>query len=380
MNNTIRLLSALIRSAIKGGDITDGEKALFSPEMLPRLHKISVKHDIAPIVATALVNNALMSVADDEYYQMFKKEQFTAVYRTKGFEYETQRISQIFEANQIKYIPLKGSVIRKFYPEPWMRTSCDIDILISKPDTEKALKILTEEGYRYEREMYHDLSLYSESGVHLELHFSILEDREDMDKVLCEVWENTVASETYRTDLTNEFFITYIVSHMANHFLNGGCGLRALIDLWIIKNKMNLNFENASELLNRAGTYKFAKEMMNVSAYIFGEREHDDVIEKLLLYIVKGGIYGLFDNAVVVSRARESTFKYTLRRLFPPARNISTRYPILKKAPILLPFCWIIRIITAIFTERSRNEFKKAGNVTDAEMENMIFIREKLGI
>ncbi|MBO4954226.1 MAG: nucleotidyltransferase family protein, partial [Clostridia bacterium] len=32
----------------------------------------------------------------------------------------------------IDFMPLKGAVIRQYYPEPWMRTSCDIDIHVKK--------------------------------------------------------------------------------------------------------------------------------------------------------------------------------------------------------------------------------------------------------
>ena len=41
------------------------------------------------------------------------------------------------EKAQIPFVPLKGSVIRKYYPEAWMRTSSDIDVLVHKEDVEK---------------------------------------------------------------------------------------------------------------------------------------------------------------------------------------------------------------------------------------------------
>ena len=41
-----------------------------------------------------------------------------------------QKTSFKIKKVQIPFLPLKGSVIRQYYPEPWMRTSCDIDILV----------------------------------------------------------------------------------------------------------------------------------------------------------------------------------------------------------------------------------------------------------
>lgn len=57
-------------------------------------------------------------------------------------------ICSIFDKIKIAYIPLKGAVIRPYYPYDSMRTSCDIDILIHEEDLELAIKNLIEKGYK----------------------------------------------------------------------------------------------------------------------------------------------------------------------------------------------------------------------------------------
>ena len=71
-----------------------------------------------------------------------------------------------------------------------MRTSSDIDILVKMEDLERAVA-LVKEKLSYEEKgprLRHDASLISPSGVHFELHFSILEgiaalDREKISEV-----------------------------------------------------------------------------------------------------------------------------------------------------------------------------------------------------
>jgi hypothetical protein len=47
-------------------------------------------------------------------------------------KHEFERICLVLEKAKIPHIPLKGSVLRKLYKEPWLRTSCDIDILVQE--------------------------------------------------------------------------------------------------------------------------------------------------------------------------------------------------------------------------------------------------------
>ena len=116
---------------------------------------------------------------------------FSELYRYLLFNYEYMRLCDTLETAKIDHLPLKGSIIREYYPESWMRTSCDIDILVHEQDLDRAVQTLCETlGYHTEGEReYHDISLFSPSGIHLELHFNILENTERIDGLLSRVWE-----------------------------------------------------------------------------------------------------------------------------------------------------------------------------------------------
>lgn len=46
-----------------------------------------------------------------------------AIYRYEKINYELNRLRSALNEAQIPFIPLEGSVLRQYYPEPWMRTS-----------------------------------------------------------------------------------------------------------------------------------------------------------------------------------------------------------------------------------------------------------------
>ena len=79
------------------------------------------------------------------------KEVMTAFYQSQQRKYVLNEIVKCFDAAKILNIPLKGSVICDYYPEPWMRSSCDVDILIKNEDSERAIACLSKLGYTYKR-------------------------------------------------------------------------------------------------------------------------------------------------------------------------------------------------------------------------------------
>jgi hypothetical protein len=113
-----------------------------SESLLETLWNISQKHDLSHIVAKCIDN--LECSTNSSTLQKFKKMQTLAVYRYIQLEYELNSLIDIFERECIDFIPLKGSVLRNYYPEAWLRTSCDIDILVKNEDLDKTVDLLVE--------------------------------------------------------------------------------------------------------------------------------------------------------------------------------------------------------------------------------------------
>ena len=85
------------------------------------LYKLSKAHDLAHLVGDALIKNDL--IGNDEIKEKYQKQVMIAIYRYEKINYELNRLRSALNEARIPFIPLKGSVLRQYYPEPWMRTS-----------------------------------------------------------------------------------------------------------------------------------------------------------------------------------------------------------------------------------------------------------------
>ena len=121
---------ALVRSEICGEELHGELCSSITSEKLVELYKLSKPQDMTHVIASALLSRDLSP--DGEIKSAYKKEQMAAVFRHAQIRHELDRISHAFDKNEIPYMPLKGSVIRKYYPRPEQRTSCDIDIFVKE--------------------------------------------------------------------------------------------------------------------------------------------------------------------------------------------------------------------------------------------------------
>ena len=123
-----------------------------------------------------------------EFMAELEKAELTAAWRVRNIENEQGRVRKCLEEAEIPFILLKGAVVRDFYPEAWMRTSSDIDVLVPRGELSHAVCAIEDGlGYRISTVEPHDASMYAKSGVHLDMHTVFEGDREDC-KLLDEAW------------------------------------------------------------------------------------------------------------------------------------------------------------------------------------------------
>ncbi len=376
------VLIEMIRSELAEGEVSNELKEKLTTEVLSALYNIAKQHDLAHIVSSSLYRNGVQ--ADHEILAKFQKKEMMSVYRYEQMRYTYQEICTFFNETEIPFIPLKGSVIRPYYPNESMRTSCDIDILVHEEDLDFAVEVLKNKGYQIKGKDYHDISLFSPNTIHLELHFNIYENTDDLDVILKDAWQYARQKERSMYAFTEEFFVFYMFAHMSYHFLAGGCGIKALMDVWIMEHKMGVSYICAAELLEKAGIYTFAKEISNLAEVCFSGKEGDEFSETLLSYILSGGVYGTAGNRIAVKKTKnKSMFAYVWKRLFLPYKSMTILYPVLKKAPILLPFCWIARFFKMLFGKKGGKaieEVKTANGVTDDQVEEVQKMCSRLGL
>lgn len=351
------------------------------------LFRLSKKHDIAPIVGNALnkcgaFEHLPVDIEESEREAIakiktkFDEQIFTAVYRYENINNELKEIRRVLSEAKIPFIPLKGSVIRQYYPEPWQRTSCDIDVLVKEKDADNAAEYLqTSLQYGVDRKGQHDVSMFTASNVHVELHFKLLDSGFKQVKDLIDVWDgeeiSLLSDSEYR--MSKELFLLYHIYHMAKHFINGGCGIKPFIDLWVIKNKVGFDEGKAQKMLQESGLLAFYERSIDLMSVWFEDKDHSVITKEMEDYVLQGGVYGTLEQQLAMLQNKKGgKFRHLMGRIFLPYKSMVIYYPSLKKCPILFPFYQVRRWFRILFCggrKAAMNEIKLNLSITQDKKE-----------
>ena len=130
MENISNTIIQLIRNEVCGGTLSLSSPITDSD--LAKMFSVIQAHDMTHILSSALLNNGLLTGSKLE--NIYRDQIYSTLYRYESQCYVLEKICGVLEKEKIRYIPLKGAVIKEIYPQPWMRTSCDIDILVHEND------------------------------------------------------------------------------------------------------------------------------------------------------------------------------------------------------------------------------------------------------
>ena len=382
---TVDIFFELVKSELQAERLDEEVVKSVTPDMLKELYILSKKHDMIHMVAAALERHNLLG--NDEISNKLRSGLYMAVWRDELRDRELQQIYQLFEGEKIAFIPLKGAVIKDLYPEPWMRTSCDIDILVREDEVDRARDVLVSRlNYRAETRHYHDISMYSPTEVHLELHHCIKADKDKRDQLLGRVWEfaKPIMEGSHQYQMMSEFLMFYIFAHMASHFLHGGCGMRNFIDIWLMEKELHYDQKVIDTYCETCGIKVFADYARKISRIWMEDEEDDEFTKRMQNYIIDNGAYGTRMSSVtsqntVVSGKRE----YLLRRIFAPYRNLCILYPKLADCPFLYPYYIIkrwTRLLEGKRVERTINEIKAHQNITKDSIQDVKALFDELGL
>ena len=343
----------------------------FDEETLARLFNLSKKHDVLQIIANALLKDNLIQNVD--IAKAFYNKKMFSVFRREQTDFEEERVCKLFDENNIDYIPLKGAVLKNLYPEKWMRTSCDVDILIRESDLERASWLLVNTlGMTDEGKHFHDVSFITKNNINIELHFSLKEPYEKANGVLERVWDHAKKQDGSRFGLDNEFLIFYTVAHMQAHFADGGCGVRPFVDLKLLLEKIDFSKEKLLSMFEESGGVKFFESVLMLLEVWFGGKEHSALTEAMESYILSGGAFGTRATYSAAVQHREGgKLGYFVSRIFPSRERMKSMFPKLNERPWLLPFYYVKRWFGLLDKNRVKsisrefNSKEKAFNISE---------------
>ena len=230
-------------------------------------------------------------------------------------EYEIGALLDDLERDGIDCLPMKGWVMRQYYPDPLLRSMADFDVLIRDMDSCKMQAWMEVRGYRPEHTEQEVHDTYRKPPyMNIELHRRLMEGgrlrRQHTawrENCLASLWQPGFRLEgkahIYR--LSDEDFLVHHLLHFYKHFTGSGVG---------------------ANLPGRAGT---------------GPKR------------TPGG--GVPDPYRDLRRPRHDGNRPPVpkrgKNHRAPLETMKNTYPRLRRAPWLLPFYWAVRIGRIVFRE-----------------------------
>ena len=316
------------------------------------------------------------------------------IYKTAMQDAEKEIIVAELEKNHIKYMPLKGSIIKYLYPSIDLRTMCDFDCLFDKSKAKEVKKIFLNLGYEVEsyNNSNHDIYI-KKPFMTVEMHKELMNDSYMISRYYHSIWNNVSKADNkeYEYEMTKEDFYVFMIAHLAKHYVGGGAGIRNFIDIYLFnKNYINLNKEYINAELENLGLLTFDKYARELSLVWFEEKESNENIDKFAESIFESGIYGTVDQNVLkricfneeeINNLEESKIKFFFRRLFPTKQYMKQAFPILNEKPYLLLYFYLKRIFTLKSKlSRAKAEMKSFQKITQEDKEKVKDLHNKLGV
>lgn len=272
-------------------------------------------------------------------------------------------IYDIFDANGIAYMPVKGCLMKERYPKPELRPMSDADILIRTEQYDRIRSLLPELGFTELQESNHEF-IWRSPALHLELHKRLIPSyNRDYYAYFGDGWRLAKEQTRSRFSMTPEDEFIYLFVHFAKHYRDGGIGCRQMVDLWVHRR----TYPNTDEAYVRAELKKlrlldFYDNICRTLELWFADGNSDSITEFITNFIFSSGSWGQEEhhllaaevrNRSIAGSARGGRLRSILLMIFPALPDMTMRYPVLKKAPYLLPLLWILRWIQTVLNPSS---------------------------
>jgi len=282
---------------------------------------------------------------------------------------EFSAVTERFINEGIYFMPLKGFLIKSLYPSEDMRAMNDLDLMVFPESRKKAGELLLSMGYSAAETCYVHDNYLKPPFIEIEMH-----------KILAEDWEGYSLEDSLPSErsqywrlMNDEDFFIFILKHAAKHDNSGGCGIRSVFDIHLLKRELLPRIGEARLLrrISEEGLTDFYLRLSYLEELWLGDGMECGELSDFEIYTVSGGAYGTRANGVS-RHLGKGKFRFFLSRLFPSYSFMKKAFPVLKKCPILLPFLYPWRLIRGIM----RGSHKKDLDAIKRSEENEGSIKE----
>ncbi len=285
-----------------------------------------------------------------------------------NFQEDMKVLDRQFTENHISYVPMKGEVLKHYYPMPDLRSMGDIDMVIHEEDRKKADDIMMGRGFQ-RGEADFAVWAYYKGSVHYEIHTHALYEKLlsqfDYQAYFDRIWDysSPVNADSSRYQIGDSFHFLYLVTHTAKHIINNGMGFRAFLDMVFFGKKAQIDWDWVEKELKVLGLYEFTKicfalceHWFNVEMPLKTEPLSEEFVDEATAKVFADGIFGLENeeneeahSAKLMQQTGQtywkSAFLFIWRKLFPAYKDMRLipGYTYVDGKPWLMPWAWLSR-------------------------------------
>lgn len=335
------------------------ERARIDELDLKSLYTLAEEQSMISVAASAL---EAAGVHSEDFTEARGKALRKAVLLDQDFRLLTR---QLDEAG-IWYMPLKGAILKDYYPRLGMRQMSDYDILYDERSANQVKKLMLALGYSVDEFNMHNVDSYEKPPVYrFELHRKLfspyLDDR--LYAYYRNVKDRLIPDEgsTCGYHFRPEDFYLYLIAHEFKHYMTGGNGLRFLMDTYVYLRKFDslLDRSYIEEELGKLGLQDFECKNRLLTAHLFDGAELTPEETSMLDYMLSSGTFGTVDQAVQNQIERlgggsRGKWRFIRQRLLIPMKTVESAYPFFYRHKLLIPFLYPYRLWKGIFRSREK--------------------------
>ncbi len=362
------------------------KKDLISDIQASEIYSAAASCSLDSILAAALERIGITSNKASE-------RKLLSIRKSMLFDSARAEMFSRFEEEKIKYMPLKGVIIKDLYPSVGLRQMADNDILFDKDRRKDVRNIMLSLGYTVKSygKSNHDVYM-KEPVLNFEMHTSLFAKYafDVFSNYYGTVWDKVLKDDNnnYGYHLSDNDFYIYIKTHEYKHFSGSGTGLRSLVDTYVYlrANGEGLDFNYISEECEKMNFSEYERASRFLSEKIFSTEISESLLEyangkcdsplseeeeKLLSEYLFIGTYGTEERHMRSSIEKEkkntktktgAKIKYLLRLIFPPMGTFVSEDLEISKKRYLYPLFWLKRAFRILFTKPVK-VLKKIGRI-----------------
>ena len=329
MNLQQKFFSLIRFSLCRGGAMPEG----IAKEDWPLLFDLCKKHSLLGVVFGGVKKLPVKMCPEKSMVLQWYAISERIAQQNRVANANAAKLTRRLAVNGFRSCILKGQGNTLLYPEPYVRTSGDIDIWLEGTDVE-IIRYTRKTGFKSVASYQH-VDVPDFLGTPVEIHYRPSFQFNFLHNKRIQSWFAENACEQFGNfvDLpdgvgriavpTLRFNRVFQMSHISRHFFHEGVGLKMLMDYYFLLKKgfSEKEREEYASLMKRFGMYKMARAVMYVMREVFGLEEkllivepHERCGRKLLEEIMITGNFGFYDVRIT-QKMRKSRFKMDVYRL-----------------------------------------------------------------